>query len=286
MSRKVLFSVVVLVAMGLLAAPAVMAQAPTPSGACYAGSYLVEAFGPTVVACGTQQCTEITYTITGSSTADHAAAVVASGSTDCQTPSILDVTGGGSNGSDWFAPGEGDGLTGLGKYACHEEAAKISPNGAITSFTIKVSGARAAAPKSVAVKKGKVISSCEIVGIGDTPAGPNPFSTNLKVETLVFKGCAVKFTYNLTTGDVVSAALEPPPTSQWPACSSGTYPPGQCCDFYASTAQDLSLTLNLPGVGSLGLGQFGEGYISSGTNSCTTRVIGGKVYTWGSPCPS
>ena len=53
-----------------------------------------------------------------------------------------------------------------------------------------------------------------------------------------------------------------------------------------SSPQDLELTLKVGATAiSLGEGQFGEGYVSSGTNSCTTRIIGGRVYTWGNPCP-
>jgi len=281
--RKLLL-LVVLGAVGLLAAPSVMAQTPPPqpSGSCYAGAYLVQAFGPTFVTCGTGDCTQIEYKISGG-IPDHAATVVASGFADCSTPSIVSVTGGKVGGNQPYAPGVGDPVTGLGRYACHEEATKINPVDAVTQFKIVVAGQRSAAPKSVVTKKGGTTRSCEIVGIGEQITGPNPFSTNLKVETLVFKGCAVTFQYNLTTGEVMSAVLEPQPTSSKPPCAVGVSNDPTCCWFNeGEPVSGLSLTLNGQ---SLGDGQFGEGYISSGTGSCTTRVIGGKVYTWGCPCP-
>jgi hypothetical protein len=49
-----------------------------------------------------------------------------------------------------------------------------------------------------------------------------------------------------------------------------------------NTVDKLKVTLD--GV-DLGSGQFGSGYVSSGSASCTTRIIGGRLYTWGSPCP-
>jgi hypothetical protein len=45
------------------------------------------------------------------------------------------------------------------------------------------------------------------------------------------------------------------------------------------------LTLFVPGPGNVGVPKFGDGYVSSGTNSCMTRIIGGRVYSWGAPCP-
>jgi hypothetical protein len=48
---------------------------------------------------------------------------------------------------------------------------------------------------------------------------------------------------------------------------------------------DLEVRLKDDKGTTLGKGKFGDGYISTGGDSCTTRVIGGKVYTWGTPCP-
>jgi hypothetical protein len=109
----------------------------------------------------------------------------------------------------------------------------------------------------------------------------NPFQQAQKNETVNFKGCAVTFVYDVLTGSVLSAALDPAQSTK-PACPAGVNN-DQCCAFNGGEdVSHLELTLNGQPLGS---GQFGEGYVSSGTNSCTTRVIGGRVYTWGSPCP-
>jgi hypothetical protein len=283
-NRKAFLSVVVSAA-ALLATTPAMTQSPTPepSGTCMAGAYQVQAYGPEFVACPDNDpagCTTIQYKVTPAPA--HVATVVSSLNTQPPwTKGVVSVTGGGSNGSFSFFPCEGDTVTNLGLWACHEEAARINPNGAFADFRITVRGKREAAPKSVVTKKGNSIGACEIVGIGEVgTAVRNPFETVLRTETLRFKGCAVTFDYDLATGDVVNAALNEG-ESEKPACGVGD-PPGSCCDFDIQDVSKLELKLN--GT-SLGSGKFGQGYVSSGTNSCTTRVIGGRVYTWGSPCP-
>jgi len=259
--REAFLSCSVMAAVGVLTAPAAMATDPTPSGSCHAGQYLVEAFGPSVVACGSGTCTEIRYTVSGGKP-DHVATVVASGGTDCSTSSIVSVTGGKSSGNQWYAPGVGDPVTGLGKHACHEEAAKINPDGTVTDFKVKVIGQRSPTPKTVVTKKGNSIGRCEIVGIGEEG------TVAPVTETLRHENCAVEFTLDRATGTVLSAQL--------------TADSDPDCEFLTDDVANLEIKL---GTESLGLGQFGEGYIQSGNNSCTTRIIGGKVYTWGSPCP-
>ena len=107
-----------------------------------------------------------------------------------------------------------------------------------------------------------------------SPSAPNPFAALKRAETIVFKGCAVTFKYVLATGAVESAVLDPSESDHHANCS----------DLVVSSADKLSLSLD--GVGDLGIAKFGEGYISSGSDSCTTRVILGTLYTWGSPCPN
>jgi hypothetical protein len=105
-------------------------------------------------------------------------------------------------------------------------------------------------------------------------AAPNPFAEIKRAETIVFKGCAVTFIYD-DNGGVVKVFNDP-------KFSTGGFH-SNCSEVVVSEASALSL--NIEGIGDLGLGQFGDGYFSSGSNSCTTRVIGGNLYTWGSPCP-
>jgi len=274
MRIKDVFLPCAIIVVGLLVATPAVAQAP--SGSCDAGGWLVQAFGPTPVDCGTTGgCTEITYEVSSGPTPDHVAAVVASGSKDCSTPSIVTVTGQSVTGNQSYNPGAGDPITGLGKYSCHDEAAKVNPNANVSSFTIRVLGTRGAAPKSVVVKKGGKTAACEIVGIGEESGAVAPV-----VETLRHEGCAVDFTLDQVSGAVLKATLNEASSTK-PLCQSGDNP-STCCSLLSADVSELNITL---GGQPLGDGQFGDGYIQSGSASCTTRIIGGRVYTWGSPCP-
>jgi hypothetical protein len=251
----------------MLAAGAAMADQ------CTAGGYTISTPGP--VASGAS--TSITYTIAGPSAPDHVATVVASGSTDCFTTSITSVTGSNpASGNQKYGPAVGDPVTGLGKWACHEEAAKINPNGNVFNFSVTVSGTRSPAPKSVAVKKGSKISSCEIVGIGDPGVEPEvaPVTEIIKEPG---SQCAVEFTLDRITGNVLHAEV------------TGDSSAG--CKLNQTPVENLSLQVNGPfgtcadATCQLGNAKFGTGYVHSGTGSCTTRIIGGRVYSWGDPCP-
>ena len=215
---------------------------------------------PSIPACtGQGNYTGIKYQNTGSA-ADHLATLV----TRNNDLSL-------ATGNQVYSACSGDPLTGLGKYSCHEKAVKINPSEQTVAFWVVVSGRKAPIETSIAAKKGSCIKSFPIAGLG--LEGPNAFLTTQKTETLVFKGCAVTFELNPTTGEVVNAYNDP----------SQSDPNVTCSDLIVSTVDKLNLTLD--GVGNLGFGQVGEGFISSGTDSCTTRVVGGRVYTWGSPCP-
>jgi len=177
-----------------------------------------------------------------------------------------------ATGNQDYAACEGDPVTYLGKRSCHEKAIKINPALLTTAFWVVVDGQKAPVQTSIAVKKGSCIKSYEVAGLGGAVT-VNPFSLIKKTQTDIFKGCAVTFEFDSVTGDVLNAYNDPDKSD----------PEADCSDLVVSTVDKLSLTLD--GVGSLGSGQIGDGYISSGTDSCTTRVIGGRVYTWGSPCP-
>jgi hypothetical protein len=63
------------------------------------------------------------------------------------------------------------------------------------------------------------------------------------------------------------------------------------CSLHQTSVENLKLEVSDPAICggdpscTLGAGKFGEGYVHSGSNSCTTRIIGGRMYSWGSPCP-
>lgn len=184
-----------------------------------------------------------------------------------------------ATGNQTYGACSGDPLTHLGKYSCHEKAVKINPENQTVAFWVVAQATGATKSQrlpiltSIAAKKGSCIKSVAITGLGLD--GPSTFQTTTKTETVVFKGCAVTFELNPVTGEVINAFNDPSQSHPAPGVT--------CSELITSDVGDLSL--NLAGVGDLGTGKIGDGYISSGDNSCTTRITGGKVYTWGSPCP-
>lgn len=270
--NKAFLSCAIVAAVGLLSAPAAMATGYNscsnfnPTVEILAGPCPVSGANPTACA-ASGDYTGIKYKITGSP--DHVATVVTANNT-VLLPS----------GFQAYAACAGDPVTGLGKGSCHEKAIKVNPNSAAAGqFWVVVDKTKSAALQSLVAKKGSCSRSFAISGLG---FDVNPFQAAQKVETVNFKGCAVKFQFDVVTGAVVSAALDPIESTKT-ACAVGQNDE-TCCNF--NGGEDVSnLTLTLSGGRSLGSGVFGEGYVSSGTNSCTTRVIGGRVYTWGSPCP-
>jgi hypothetical protein len=259
--RKAFLSCAILAGILLAATGATAAE-------CKAGNYTVTTPGPSFVSCGMNcTATAITYTVSGGATPDHVATVVASGSTNCLTPSILEVTGAPASGNQPYDPGVGDPVTELGKRACHEEAAKINPHGSVVEFTVKVSGRRSPAPKSVVVKKGNKIKSCEIVGIGEAAGETAPVTETL---TLTSGNCSVVFTLDEATNTVLDAQL--------------TEDSADDCDFEVNDTDAVKIVIDGKDSGSV---EFGDGgYIQHGSSSCITRVFGGRAYTWGPPpCP-
>jgi hypothetical protein len=269
--NKAFLSCAMVAALALLASPAAMATGSsscssfTPTITILAGPCPVDSATP--VACATSgRYTGIKYKITGNP--DHVATVVTSNNT------VLLPTGFQS-----YAACTGDPVTELGKGSCHEKAVKVNPNSAAAGqFWLVVDKTKTSTLQSMVAKKGSCSKAFAVAGLG---LDVNPFQAAQKVETVNFKGCAVKFQFDVSTGAVVSAALDPDDSTK-PVCPTGVND-GSCCAF--NGGEDVGhLELSLNGQ-PLGAGVFGEGYVSSGTNSCTTRVIGGRVYSWGSPCP-
>jgi hypothetical protein len=223
--------------------------------------------GPSFVSCESPsgQCTEIEYEISGTMVADRFAVL--------EGVDVMFMNGGGATQS--YAPCAGDPVTQIGKHACHEQAVAILPSGPVTKLKIGLDGQRKPSPTSIAVQKGDDTRACLIEGIG-VDDGAAPLQSLQTLETKVFEGCAVTFKFD-SAGNVLSAAND----------VKLSKPEAHCTPLIITTVDKLSLTLDIPGMGSqsLGLAQIGDGYISSGSASCTSRVIGGKVYTWGSPCP-
>jgi len=269
MRTKVAFLACSLAVAGLLAA----------SGASAGNYYSCSSFQPTVtvtagpcpvgstapVACESAgPYTGVRYKVTGSP--DYVAALV--------TANNAVVSGG-----TVYAACKGDPITGLGVNSCHEKAVVLGGcgGGATAEFWIVVDGKRGPVLQSVALKRNSCVKSVAVTGLGYEIS---PFAPLQTVESVNFKGCVVDFTRDPLTGAVTDAVLNQL-TSTKPRCSA-TGQTNCCSDVITNTIDKLSLTLNGQ---ELGAGQIGDGYVSSGVNSCTTRVVGGRVYTWGSPCP-
>jgi hypothetical protein len=259
--RKAFFSGAIAAAALLLAGISASAAAQ-PASSCRVGDFqFTVSSGPSFVPCDFSggQCTEIEYRVLPSPGTVYA----------LQGKGVVGV----SNEGQAFKPCEGVGSFGRG--SCHEQAVRTSPDDS-GRFKITLAGLRRASPTSVAIGVDPP-QACEIVGIG-LENSPNPEEATQATETIDFKGCVVEFTRNPATGEVVSARLtrDSPEDCTSPFLGAGrTLLPQPVAD----------LEIRLKDGKSLGKGNFGDGYISTGKESCTTRVIGGRVYTWGAPCP-
>jgi len=273
----------------LVIAAAAMASDPPPTSCTTdeygAGDWLVEVSqGPCTVACGAPStdpadpfcdpagsCTGIEYKITelGTLNADHLVTLV------------RDVDVSWTDGQA-YDPCEGEPVTGLGRYACHERAVRLNKNRSVNQYNrLVVEGAVETIPTSVALKAGRTIEACRIAGLGRDTAVPetcvptcggfDPKQTILRTEVLQFEDCSVEFKYDLGTGALVSATLTPE------SVAAG-------CDFDIHDVPVGTLELLVGGT-SLGMGAYGDGYLSLGSDSCTCRIYGGRVYCWGLPCP-
>jgi hypothetical protein len=256
--NKAFLSCAVVAGVALLAAPAAMATGNSCSSLSYsftvvAGPCLVQ--DPNSPACSADgDYTGIKYQLTGSN-ADHVFTLVTANNTVIAPPAI-----------QVLPPGAGCPNTSLGKDAQHEQCVKVNPQGATRSFWVVVAGKKTPVQTTIAVKKGSCLKSFAVAGLG---LETNSFQAVNPKEVVAFKKCKVEFAKDPITNDVVGAAL----TDDSPAS----------CQFYETTVDQMTVTV--PGAGDVGVPKFGDGYVSSGTNSCITRIIGGRVYTWGDPCP-
>jgi hypothetical protein len=272
--RKTFFSGAIAAAAVLLAGTAVVradrkgtsstsaVTQPAPVTSCRVGDFqFTVSSGPSFVPCESPdgQCTVIEYQVTPRPEAVYA----------LEGKGVVFV----SNEGTIFDPCVGVGSFGSG--SCHEQAVRTSPDD-FGKFRITLEGVRRASPTSVAISIDP-LQACEILGIG-LETSRNPDETTLTTETVDFKGCVVEFTRDADTAEVVRARLT---TDSPAACTSPFLGAGRTLIPQPVT----ELEVKLEDGTSLGFGKFGDGYISTGEESCTTRVIGGKVYTWGKPCP-
>lgn len=179
----------------------------------------------------------------------------------------------GTGGINALAPGVGDTTTGLGKYSFHEVAVKASANAQTYNFWVIVSGQKQVRQTTLAVKANGSVKYYVVPGLGEDPPVPPAASVKETLTHVVPSGpnagltCSVEFT--LASDNATVLSVQKLDTSTDPSCT-----------LRVDNAADLSITI---GNNVLPL-KFGQGYFESGTSSCTTRIIGGKVYTWGDTC--
>lgn len=274
-NRKAFLSLAVLAAAGLLVAMPAMAADPPPSNACTTtnGWGVATTEGLTYVPCASGTCTRIKYDVTGG-TPDHVATFIRAEAGQASAPLGGSLT--------QTAPCGGESVIGVGANAvCHETIARFNNQSTkAASFTLQVNGRRKPITTSVVVKKGNSQGGCRIVGFGleDALSGGDAcvsscgnFNANQsvrKVETFKFKNCEVTFAFDLTTGSVEEFSADPVVGS------------GASC-----TPKEGPISELLVNGGIISPGDpneevtFGDGWINSGQDSCTTRLVGGRYYS-------
>jgi hypothetical protein len=167
---------------------------------------------------------------------------------------------------------DGDPVTGLGKRACHENAVKLNGVPRLGKVWVVVDGAiKTALPTTIATKptpNSNTVKCFSILGLGlDSAPVAGVTETLSHRDPVTGKLCSVEFTLDSAGANVLAAKLTPDSDPD--------------CDLRVDKVEDVEITIG----GQPHKLKFGQGYLQSGLNSCTTRVIGGRVYSWGSPCP-
>lgn len=261
--RKVLFAVAVIAAV-TVGAQAALAADPIPAKSCTTTS------GWIISTAGLEysvllDTTTITYTVlnTSGATPDHVGTFV-------RKEVGIPTTSGSSVYSTLCG---GDSAFGIGSGTiCHERIFRFNNQGdKASAFTLTAAGKRLPIETTVIVKKGNSQAACAIEGFGfeDTNTGScvhqcGDFDENqsiVKTEIFKFKGCEVRFDFDTATGEVLGFQLVSGP------CTISSGPVGE-------------LTISGPGLGAdPELISFGDGWVSSGSNSCVTRLVSGTRYT-------
>lgn len=277
-NTKALLSCALMTAAGLLDATPAMATFCTtpisgtivvvsvPPGAPVGETGACPVKDPLSPTCASQgDWTGIKYQITGGQASDLVSTLVTVNNT--VSPNSVTLF---PSGSTFYPAVTGDPYTGLGKYSSHERAVKVKVNTDGT-FWVLVKGNKQPLPTSIVQKRGYCpIKSTQILGLGlDLPEGCvsscgnfAPTQTLTKTEIVKFKECEVEFTRSVVTGAVTGFSKT---ANSDPACS-----------VKEGSVSDLEVK---DGDTSLGNVSFGDGFVSSGEESCNTRFIGGRYYT-------
>jgi hypothetical protein len=236
----------------LLAAATAATATDTPTTCTTNGgaNWRVTATGPLAAPCPPLvggECSEIRYLVTPlkGKTADHVA-VLADHS--------MEVVVGDSR--NLFPECDGDNVTGIGIRDCSNQAVRMNKEADTGTFDLVVKGAAGLIGKSIVIKKGTTIEECRIASLGPTTC--NPKAQQAAKETFTFDDCVVEIELDPCTGEPGVATVV-----------SGD------CAIDSGPIESLQIVIN----GTTQNVTVGDGWISSGENSCTTTLFGGKKYT-------
>jgi hypothetical protein len=261
----------------LLAAVPAMASDPDPMtySKCSSGCATVVTDGP--VACDGGANTCITYNVSGTTTPDHLGLFLRSEAV------VLSVTSGPQQASYNIttACGKGDSVLGLGSsLLCHERLIRFDNRSAkAVTFTLKVQGKRKPIITTVVARKGTTQCANPIVGIGlEEPPAPascvnscgsfDPKQSVRKSEKFQFESCIMEFNYAADGSVALEGGFVAYPAPGAPIGTVCTPKTGLIGEIFVSHVPETE-----------NKGMFGDGWLNTGDNSCSTRMIGGSYYT-------
>jgi hypothetical protein len=238
----------------LFAAAMSAASEPVLQCTTNGGGWTVTATAPfDALPCPAEKCTGMTYNITPhrGETPDHVAITVDWEPQIIIPPSNFDTP-----------PCAGDNVSGLAARDCANQTSRINQNQQKTGpFDLVVVGTLAPIHGSIVVKKGKVLEQCRIATLGTEAFDPHAQVT--LTETLEFKGCSLTIPTDPMTGKGLPATIA-----------------GAGCKIVANGEPPEAMTVEINGQ-SIGDGTwFKDGSaFSNGDESCTNRIVGGRLYT-------
>jgi len=245
----------IVIALLLTSAPARATDAPLECTTNGEGNWNVTATGPLDIECPFGgDCTAVQYVITPTTgkSPDHVV-VLADHDVDVLVPESRNVS----------PPCVGDNVTAIGTHNCSTSAVRMNANVETGAFDLIVSGKKELVGSSIVIKKGKVTESCRIASLGAEPLDAfDPNAQRTESQTISFKGCMVNIPTDPMTGEGGVATIT-----------------GENCVFVAN-AEPVSVGELIVNGSSVGTLTFGEGNLSSGVASCTSKVINRKLYTW------
>jgi hypothetical protein len=156
-------------------------------------------------------------------------------------------------------PCKGDRGSRLGINDCSRQTVRFDLDELATTtvFQLVVEGTKAPSDSSIVIRRSE---RCPIAALGVDHFVPE---SQIKTsEQIVFKGCTVTIPTDVATGEGAPATIS-----------------GRNCVFVANAMPVGTSELLINGV-SVGNLTYGNGALSSGTSSCTTKVISNRLYTW------